>query len=243
MRRNFVSALVALALSLAAGSALATTTLPKVTVVGTTIDGVRLGCTGYACGSYMLSVGGIDVNSPLTPVAGMGEGGGGELGVTKSQFCNQLASQKPKGCSPESPPSVPVYDPMWEANGCGTGGMEEIFYKMLMDSLYGDHFSGSLDAPTKTSNGVNISFLGACNHHDRCWASANPRGGCDDAFFKEMIAACGVASGADLGACKGIANIYAGAVASDAATDHYNDTVGKHACAAWAYDMRRNGCA
>lgn len=242
MKRNFASALAALALSLIGGSAMATTTLPKVTVVGTTIDGVSLGCTGYACGSYMLSIGGIEVNSPLTPVAGMGEGGGG-LEVTKLQFCNQLASQKPSGCNPESPPSVPVYDPMWEANGCGTGGMEEIFYRYLIDGLYGDHFSGNLDAPTKTGNGLSISFLGACNHHDKCWASAGARLTCDKAFYIEMMTACGAASGEDLNACEGIAGIYRGAVSSDAATEHYNDTVGKFACAAWAYDMRRNGCA
>ena len=243
MKRNFASALAAMVLCIAAGSAWATTTLPKVTVVGTTIDGVRLGCAGYACGSYMLSVGGIDVNAPLTPVAGMGEGGGGALEVTKRQFCNQLASQKPKGCDPASPPSVPVYDPMWEPNGCGTGGMEELFYKMLMDSLYGDHFSGSLDAPMKTSNGQNISFLGACNHHDQCWASAGGRAQCDRDFMDEMLAACDITMGSDQATCEGIASIYRGAVGSDAATDHYNESVDKHACAAWAYDMRRNGCA
>ena len=243
MKRIFATALVAFGLSMATGSALATTTLPKVTVKGTTIDGVAMGCTGYVCGSYMLDVGGMMTNTPLTPVAGRGEGGGAVLEVTKTQFCNQLASQKPSGCNPESPPSVPVYDPMWEPNGCGTGGMEEIFYKMLMGSLFEAHFSGSLDAPTKTSNGQNVSFLGACNHHDECWASAGGRGSCDGAFFDEMSTACGAASGADRDACLGIASIYRGAVSSDAATDHYKDTVDKHTCAAWAYDMRRNGCA
>jgi hypothetical protein len=243
MKRIFASALVALGLSLATGGALATTTLPKVTVVGTTIDQFNLACTGYECTSFLESIGGVPPGWH-TPVAGMGESGGfGQVDLTKAQFCNQLSSPRPSGFNPQSPPSVPVYDPMWEPNGCGTGGLEEIFYKLLMGSLYDDHFSGSLDAPTKTSNGQNISFLGACNHHDKCWASAGDRGTCDQDFYTEMMTACGAATGADLNACQGIAGIYRGAVSSDSATDHYDDTVDAHACAAWAYDMRRNGCA
>ena len=243
MKRIFDSALVALGLCLATGSALATTNLPPVKVVGITIDQVRLSCTGAACSSYLESIGGEEPQPIHLRQPNMGEGGGGSLDVTRAQFCNQLASQKPSGCNRASPPSTPVYDPMWEPNGCGTGGLQDLFLSMVMDGLYADHYSGNLDAPMHTSDGVNISFLGACNHHDACWASAGTRGLCDDQFFAEMITACGAASGADESACKGIAGIYYGAVSSDAATAHYDATVGEHACAAWAYDMKRNGCA
>ena len=241
MKGIFASALAALGLCLATGSAIATTTFPTVVVRGTTIDQYSLACTGYECSGFLESIGGV--SGFHTPVAGMGEGGGrGQIDLTRAQFCNQLASQKPSGCNALSPPSVPVYDPMWEANGCGTGAMANFFLSMVMDSLYADHYSGSLDAPMHTSNGQNISFLGACNHHDECWGSAGGRGQCDMDFRDAMEGQCSGLAGADLSACFGIASTYFGAVSSDFATEHYDESVANHSCAAWAYDMRRNGC-
>jgi hypothetical protein len=242
MKRIFGSALVAMALCLASGIVLADTiTLPTVTVVGISNDGARLACTGYECASFLESVGGV--KTFYAPMAGMGESGGfGQVDMTRAQFCNQLSSQKPSGCDQGSPPSVPIYDPSWEANGCGTGGMANIFLSMLMDDLYKDHYSGSLDAPVHTSNGVNISFLGACDHHDGCWGSAGSRGNCDRTFRTEMENQCSGLSGADSEACLSIASVYYGAVSSDAATEHYDQSVADHTCAAWAYDMRRNSC-
>jgi hypothetical protein len=231
-----------MALCLASGIVLADTiTLPTVTVVGISNDGARLACTGYECAAFLESIGGVKTFN--TPLAGMGEsGGGGGIDLTRAQFWILLSCQKPSGCDQGSPPSVPVYDPSWEANGCGTGGMGDLFLSMLMSSMFEDHYSGSLDAPMHTSNGVNISFLGACNHHDQCWGSGGARGTCDDKFLQEMKTACGGLATSDLSSCNGIAGIYYGAVSTDAATEHYDDSVSDHACAAWAYDMRRNGC-
>jgi len=242
MKGNFVTALTALVLCLSTGAALATTTLPAVVVRGTSIDQYSLACTGYDCASFLESIGGIST-SYRTPVAGMGDGGArGLVGLTRAQFCNQLASQKPSGCNPASPPSVPIYDPMWEANGCGTGAMANFFLGLVMDSLYADHYSGNLDRPVHTSNGQNISFLGACNKHDECWGSGGARGTCDMAFRVAMEGQCNGLTGPDSSACFGIASTYFGAVSSDAATEHYDESVSNHSCAAWAYDMRRNGC-
>ena len=131
---------------------------------------------------------------------------------------------------------------MWEANGCGTSGLANVFLSMVMDGLYSDHFSGNLDQPVHTSNGQNISFFGACNRHDECWGSAGARGKCDMDFRTAMEGQCSGLAGADLNACYGIASTYFGAVSSDAATGHYDESVADHNCAAWAYDMRRNGC-
>jgi hypothetical protein len=242
MKRIFESALVALGLCLATGSALATTNLPPVKVVGITIDQVKLSCTGAACSSYLESIGGEEPQPIHLRQPNMGEGGMPSVAVTRLQFCNQLASQKPSGCNRASPPSTPVYDPMWEPNGCGTGGLQDLFLSMVMDGLYADHYSGNLDAPMHTSDGVNISFLGACNHHDQCWGSGGARGKCDSAFFDEMRSQCAGLSGADFSSCNGMAGGYYAAVASDYATATYDAWANDLACAAWAYDMRRNGC-
>ena len=61
-------------------------------------------------------------------------------------------------------------------------------------------------------------------------------------FRDAMEGQCSGLAGADLGACFGIASTYFGAVSSDFATEHYDESVANHSCAAWAYDMRRNGC-
>lgn len=236
-----MSAAAALLLSLASGAVMADVTLPAVIVKGTTIDGSNVACYGYACADFLSSIGGVEPGF-RTPKMAMGEGGGGDLSITKEQFCNQLASQRPSGCNAASPPSVPTYDPMWEPNGCGTGAMANFLLERVMGGLYSDHFSGNLDTPVDVASGPDISFFVACNHHDQCWGSAQSRGGCDRTFFTEMTGQCDGLAGADYDACYGIAATFYSGVASDFATEHYDASVDDFACAAWAYDMRRNGC-
>lgn len=240
MKGVFKAGLAALLLCFSVGEVLATD-LPPVVVHGLTIDAVDFECRSIACADMLGTFGGIPVSEPLPDVVSIGSEG--QLMLSKKTVCDLLGYRKPEDCSASSPPSVPGFDPGWKPNGCGTGGWEDIFYGALVGGLFTDHYSGDLDAPMETSSGQNVSFLSACNHHDECWARGGDRLTCDNAFGTELNAACGVLGGSDLNTCQGMASVYRGAVSSDRATAHYYETVAAHTCAAWAYDMRRNGCS
>ena len=243
MNGRIHAALATLLLVLASGTAMADVTLAPVIVKGTTIDGTNVACYGSDCAAFLFSIGGVEPGF-RTQQAAMGEGGGGQLSVTKQQFCTTLASQRPPNCNAASPPSVPVYDPLWEPNGCGTGGLANFFAERMMGIAYSEHFSGNLNSPYKSANNGNISFQVSCNDHDRCWGSGFDRPNCDIDFKEGMFTACDVlTSPAEYGTCTGMASAYYSAVSSDGATEHYEEGLDALKCAVWAYDMKRNGCA
>ena len=211
-----------------------TTTLGTVTVTGTTLDGWKVICSGSACGN-LISNNTVYFN---TNQPEMGEGGGGrELGIMKDQFCAELAKSKPSGCNLSSPPASPgITIPnvaIWQPNGCGLGGWKDALLSRVAKFAAGNNYSGDLDAPRG-----GISFLGACNEHDRCYAAAEGKSVCDDAFWSNMMVQCNSDA-----LCIGWAHEYAGTVVvAEAATKTYNNSVADRACALFAKDMRRNGC-
>lgn len=210
-------------------------TLATVHAWGTTIDGWTVLCSGSGCSNYLLGVGGTPYH---TNQPEMGEGGGGDLSVTKGQFCAALKSQKPSGCSLASPPPSPGIvipgKPAWKANGCGTGPLSNVFLDAALTLSSSQSYSGNLDAPY-----TGVNFLSACNAHDRCYAMAGGKQACDTQFNSAMETACG-AAGAN---CIAWAHAYHGAVGvTNAAQSAYNQAEAGRVCALWAKDMRTNQC-
>jgi len=162
----------------------------------------------------------------------------GDLELDKAKFCQNLKSKKPSSCSASNPPSVPGFDPSWEPNGCGTGGLANWIADKILSSAYTDSYSGEINAPF-----AGVSFLAACNAHDRCWGLAADKDQCDLAFRQTMDAACsGLSTTSGINNCLGFSGIYHGAVTSDLGNSNYEDSVSDFNCAAWAADMEENGC-
>ena len=211
-----------------------TTTLGKLTVTGTTLDGWKVVCSGSACGN-LISNNTVRFN---TNQPEMGEGGGGrELGLMKDQFCAELAKSKPSGCNLSSPPASPdITIPgvaVWQPTGCGLGGWKDALLSRVAQFAAGNNYSGDLDAPRE-----GVSFLSACNEHDRCYAVAGGKSECDQSFKANMLALCGAD---DL--CGGWADLYSGIVkTTESAQGAYNASATDRTCALFAKDMRRNGC-
>lgn len=208
--------------------------LNSVIVHGTTIDGWKVICSGSACGNIVFeNTIRYNTNQPE-----MGEAGGGvSLNVDKEQFCAMLAKDKPSGCNlavpPASPGIVMFGQPAWQPNGCGLGGWKDALLSAVAGFAGGHNYSGELDAPRD-----GVSFLAACNEHDRCYTAAEGKAGCATAFQLNMYAQCG---GDAL--CDGWADVYAGIVkVSSAAEKTYNSSVEDRSCALFAKDMRSNGC-
>jgi hypothetical protein len=241
MKGIIKTGLAALLLSFASGQVLADTTLPPVIVHGLTIDNVRFNCRSVACADMLANFGGVPVSEPLPATASIGSEG--QLPLPKDFVCAVLKSMQPDDCSMSSPPSAPGFDAGWRANGCGTGPLANLFLSALMEGLFSDHYSGDLNAPLELSGGSKVSFLTACNNHDRCWGSGSDRGRCDLAFLGEMRSVCSHLGGNDQYSCYGMASAYHAAVASDRATPHYDASLANFTCAAWASDMKQNGCS
>lgn len=241
MKGIFKSGLAALLLCFAAGQALATTTLPPVKVHGRTIDAVTFECRSLACSDMLGNFGGVPASVLLPDFTSIGSEG--QMMVSKQFVCDLLKYRKPENCSASSPPSVPGFDPNWRPNGCGAGPLSNFFLSQIVNGLYSDSFSGDLDAPYQLANGTNVSFRSACDAHDRCWGSGQNRGYCDVAFHNQLKAICSKLSGSDQYGCLGMAAGYFFVVSSDVAGRHYEDTQAELACAAWASDMKQNGCS
>ena len=167
------------------------------------------------------------------------------MGVTKAQFCSALSGKKPyTSCDFQNPPPSPgitvTGQTPWQPNGCGTGPMKNWLLARGMGGLFPDHFSGNLDAPY-SKDGQTVSFLSACNAHDKCWGEGSSRTWCDQSFHSALINQCeAVTDTAGWGTCTGMASQYHAAVASDQATGHYQNTDNARQCAVWSRDMRRN---
>ena len=236
------SAVIALLLSLAAGPALADiTTLPPVRIHGVTIDNVEFKCRSLACADMLAGLGGVPIQEPLPLYNSIGSEG--QIPAPKDLVCAILASQQPGGCEMSSPPSVPGFDAGWRPNGCGTGPMSNFFASAMMDVIFVDHFTGNLDAPFESQDVGQISFLSSCNNHDRCWASGYDRPNCDQSFRNDLFTQCAaITSPGEYNTCTGMASAYFAAVASDAATPHYQQADAQASCAAWVHYMNENGC-
>lgn len=211
-----------------------TTVLPPVIVTGTRIGGGNVICRGMGCADvladlqlqtslflsdYEMAIGPYDVS--VDPVA----------------MCNNLRQAKPAGCSLSNPPPSPGIGTNWQANGCGTGRLANLFADAFLEVASRPTYSGDLQAPYP-----GVSFRAACNGHDQCWAEGNARATCDYAFRQNMISACGGDSAAN-NTCLGFSGLYHGAVSTTgAAQSAYNNSVSDRACALWASDMRENGC-
>lgn len=222
------------------GSLFAVTDLPAVRAVYPTDTGGNVICTGSACEGIVMewraaSSGWIDYEDSQRPDE--------EIPIKKAHFCANLKASRPANCNYSSPPPVPGFTPNWQPNGCGTGQYGRMFAEQGLSVSFGSEFTGNLDVPYRTRSGQAVSFLGACNAHDRCWGEGNDRTWCDLSFRDNMIRACSVeADTAGYGTCMGMASAYHAGVSSSYATAHYNQTLANRECTAWVHDMRANNC-
>ncbi|MFT4180144.1 MAG: hypothetical protein QM612_11925 [Thermomonas sp.] len=167
-----------------------------------------------------------------------------DVPVDGQKFCRNLKSQKPPGCSGSNPPPSPGITvpgkPVWQPNGCGTGGVANWFVDLVLTVTSSQSYSGNLNSPF-----AGVSFEGACNSHDQCWASGGNRGVCDLQFRDSMNNACGqLDDGGSQATCMGFASTYHGAVSTtNASNSAHANVMRDRACAIWANDMRENNCA
>lgn len=160
-----------------------------------------------------------------------------ELPLDAGKFCRALSAKQPAGCSVGSPPASPGLGGNWRPTGCGTGRMSRAFLDAALRRAATHSYSGDIDRPHE-----GVSFLAACNEHDRCYAVAGGKDNCDIAFRDTMQTACNAA--ANNAACQGWASLYHGTVSTtDASRSAYNASAGERACASWARDMKDNGCS
>lgn len=224
--------------ALFAFSAVAQNTLPPVIVTGTRIGGGDIICRGDDCASVLADLqnqakGDMEYEVSLPPDY--------DVPIDMTKMCAALKASKPANCSYSSPPPSPgISVPgqlAYQPNGCGTGKMANVFADAFLEIATRPTYSGDLQAPYP-----GVSFRGACNGHDVCWASGNPKSDCDYAFRADMIAACGGDSAAN-NVCIGFSGLYHGAVTNTGpAQTAYNSSMADRTCALWASDMRENGC-
>jgi hypothetical protein len=230
MRARMIQVGVGVMLASVSSMAIAQATLGRINVRAHRIGGwsPTVICTGEACGQVI-----DDLTSGMgTHMLGDQEN---PIGAESDDaFCSRLSAKQPAGCSTSGDiPSVPDYDPNWQGNGCGSAGggwLESMVAGYLLDDY--PQYTGNIDAPLP-----GISFLEACNAHDRCWGLANDRGTCDNQFGDALAGICGSNS-----TCNGIAGGYRFGVGSDTGTDAYNASVAQYQCAAWRHDMQQNNC-
>lgn len=210
-------------------AATAQTTLPRVIATGTRTDGVDIRCFGGICADTLRSV------ETMIMMAGEFEQLDGEVQVDKRQFCANLKTARPPGCSMIAPPSAPGYDPAYVGNGCGDGSFaSHIANELVSHVVWG--YSGSLDHPLP-----GVSFYSACQVHDYCYASGTTRSTCDERFGNSLQGVCSAANVSYQNSCNTLSRIYNGAVFL-VGQRPYNAAQADLACAAWAYDMEANEC-
>lgn len=238
LKRNSFLAMIGFSLSVVCyGIYAQSTTLPPVVVTGYRVDGTTVVCRGYDCADALFQ-------TPRTPfdadVASISDQGG----VDGQQFCQNLSAKKPSNCNLNNPPPSPGINvpgqAAWQPNGCGTGGIGTWFQDAILEVVTSQSYSGDIHAPY-----AGVSFRGACDAHDQCWASGSVRNVCDSTFRSSMSSACSVVStSAGRGTCEGFASLYHGAVSvTNGAHSAYASSTAKRACALWASDMRENSCA
>ena len=207
--------------------------LPPVRAVPST-DGGQIICYGYDCADVLASIMPV-----LPPIGSDVDVIGDQSGVDRGQFCEALANEKPSGCNSSNPPSTADTDANWQPNGCGTSWRTQAAMQLGIMTIVPDDFAGNFNAPYS-----GVSFLDACNTHDRCYSVAFDKASCDQRFGDQMREACGVVgSSSGYNVCTGLADIYRGAVSSTTfGQDAYASSLSNHSCAVWAKDMEANGC-
>lgn len=240
-RRTLTPVRILLAISaLVALGALAAAELDRIVVVGQRVDGGALTCMSGPCfdtaqaqaAQALLEYQRMYQTFPQD-----------ELPLDAGKFCRALGAKQPANCSVGSPPPSPGIhvpgQPAYQPNACGTGWLNRLAANAALRA-YSEQFSGDVDAPYP-----GVSFLGACNAHDTCWASGGSRGTCDSAFSTQTLGACSRLPGAaERNACNGFSNLYHSMVTNSRVSDaNYEAALGKRRCSTWARDMRENGCA
>lgn len=242
-RLSLLCAFVAASIAASAQSTITTpppppATLPTIKLVAPRLDGGNILCTGNQCASLigyfqsLISQMEVDQQTIIE-----------ETPIDSTAFCEALKQQRPSGCSLSSPPASPGISlpgqTAWQPNGCGTGAVANFFLDAVLEVVSSESYSGNLDAPF-----AGVSFRGACDGHDQCWASGGARHVCDLQFRDSMNAACGALSSPQAAAtCSGFASSYHGAVSTtNASHSAYSNSTQARACALWAYDMRENDC-
>lgn len=227
--KKLIAVAAVLATSLSA-LVLAEPSLGTVVVVGQRTDGANILCRGAACADVLQSM--QQRAAPFEMEFAMLT----DVPVDGAQFCGELRGQRPSGCSLASPPPSPGLGGNWQPTGCGTGRISRAFLEAALRVAATNTFSNDIDAPHS-----GVSFLSACNEHDRCYAVAGGKDSCDMTFRDNMQAACGGAS--NNAACQGWASLYHGTVSrTDLAQSAYNSSSGQRECALWASDMKENAC-
>lgn len=158
------------------------------------------------------------------------------LVVSAEQLCERLEDAKPRGCSSSSPPSAPGFDPGWKPNGCGVGGWKDAALEIIAD-LGLRYFTGELDEPFP-----GVSFLDACNAHDRCYGLQSGKLRCDGYFRLAMTEACDRGTMGDVREiCYGSVSAYHAAVVNHGKAA-YESAGEDYACAQWHQAMENNHC-
>ncbi len=203
----------------------AQTTTPIVTV--TARGGWQIVCRGPAC------IGIIDYAPRIEPPPNEASIGESQVDLSQEQFCAELRQAKPPGQCGMSNPPVPG-DPNWVSNGCGDGSLLARAGAVVAGAgLSG--YSGDLNSPF-----VGVSFFGACRSHDACYGSRSTQGFCDQTFETALQGSC-AGAGDNFASCGTLTTRYRTAV-SEFGGDAYQNAGMELDCAAWAEDMRENGC-
>ena len=154
--------------------------------------------------------------------------------IDRAVFCAALTSARPSNCSASTPPSTPLFDPNWQGNGCGT----DSFLTPLLQSVAGvnvDDYTGDLNNPLP-----GVSFVGACNTHDRCYGLGGSLASCDTQFANDLQSICN-GSGSMQSQCNTLRSRYVWAVGVGGEGAHA-DAQAEARCAAWHHDMEANEC-
>lgn len=206
--------------------------MPEVVVRANTVDGGQVSCYSFTCAGLVTQ---MQFDWQLEHATLPAD----DVALDKTLFCNKLKQLRPAGCSSAQAPSAPIYDPLWQGNGCGPVSVPNWARNLTSVALnnVSPNYSGDLDAPFP-----GVSFLGACNAHDRCYATDMNRLGCDDIFNANMNNACSDStSGNALTICTSFAATYFTAVVQFGQSA-YNEAQKVQQCAAWHFEMSVNGC-
>lgn len=208
-------------------------------VTGEATDGGNILCIGAACVGILNALVQESLFEQLTRLnlSGLLEGNSEpDLRVDRGEFCERLEDERPSGCSRSSSPSVPGLDPQWQPNGCGVGGWRDSALSALATLALPD-FTGDLDEPFP-----GVSFEGACNAHDACYALQMGKLSCDNLLLNEANDACeSNTSNESLVICRAMASTYFSAVVQHG-DSAYESNADNLACAVWHAEMGANGC-
>lgn len=189
-------------------------------------------CHGHAC-EYLVNLWGSYESN------GSAHGGGGTvIHLSREQFCEKLDDRKPDQCDVDDPPLMP-WQQDWETNGCGSGGISNWVASQAGFVTGISGWTGNLDEPLD-----GVSFLGACEAHDRCYygglGGATKRG-CDDNFDGALTAVCSDVPFYQQSACGSVADMYVAGV-ENMGNDAWESNHEAAECYWWAKDMQQSEC-